>query len=47
MGEGNLAGKSFYLKGREFWRPEMDEVIKKARAAGVTVAEFLNRLRGR
>lgn len=47
MDEGNLAGKSFYLKGREFWRPEMDEVIKKAREAGVTVAEFLNRLRGR
>ncbi|MFP4167914.1 MAG: nickel pincer cofactor biosynthesis protein LarC [Desulfonatronovibrionaceae bacterium] len=44
---GRLPGKAFFLYGKKFWRPEMDEVIKKAKEAGITAAQFLNRLHSR
>ncbi|MGM0611178.1 MAG: LarC family nickel insertion protein [Thermodesulfobacteriota bacterium] len=39
---GEVQGKAFYVEGRKFWRPEMDDVRRKAKRANVSVAEFLN-----
>jgi len=39
---GEVQGKAFYVQGRKLWRPEMDDVLRKAKRANVSVAEFLN-----